>query len=56
VVANRVTAGPTTAIFVALARRIDGEARILLDWRGALAFGAALGAFLALIRLGGRRR
>jgi hypothetical protein len=51
VVANRFEAGPTTVIGVALARRIDGEAKILLDWRGGLAFGAALGAFLALIRL-----
>lgn len=54
VVANRVETGPTTAILVAVARRIDGEAKVLLDWRGALAFGAALGAFLAFVRL--RRR
>ena len=39
VVANRFEAGPTTAIGVALARRIDGEAKILFDWRGGLAFG-----------------
>ncbi len=55
VVANRVTAGPTTGILVAVARRIDGEAKILLDWRGGLAFGAALGAFIALIALARRR-
>ena len=54
VVANTVQTGPTTGILVAVARRIDGEAKILLDWRGALAFGAALGAFLALIRLSRR--
>jgi len=54
VVANTVQAGPGTWILVALARRIDGEAKILVDWRGALAFGAALGAFLALIRLARR--
>lgn len=54
VVANTVQTGPTTGIFVALARQIDGEAKILLDWRGALAFGAALGAFLALIRIARR--
>jgi len=51
VVANTVRTGPTTAILVALARRIDGEAKILLDWRGALAFGAGLGAVLGLFRL-----
>jgi hypothetical protein len=54
VVANTVQAGPATGILVAVARRIDGEAKILVDWRGALAFGAALGAFLALIRLSRR--
>ena len=54
VVATTVHTGPTTGIFVALARQIDGEAKILLDWRGALAFGASLGAFLALIRLSRR--
>jgi hypothetical protein len=55
VVANRVTSGPTTGILVAVARRIDGEPKILLDWRGGLAFGAALGAFLALIAIARRR-
>ena len=55
VVANTVQAGPTTGILVAVARQIDGEAKILLDWRGALAFGASLGAFLALIRLARHR-
>jgi hypothetical protein len=54
VVASTVRAGPGTGILVALAGRIDGEAKILVDWRGALAFGAALGAFLALIRLARR--
>lgn len=54
VVANTVQAGPTSGILFAVARRIDGEARIILDWRGALAFGASLGAFLALIRLARR--
>lgn len=54
VVANTVQAGPTTGILVAVARQIDGEAKILVDWRGALAFGASLGAFLTLIRLARR--
>jgi hypothetical protein len=54
VVANTMQTGPTTGILVAVARRIDGEAKILVDWRGALAFGAALGAFLALISLARR--
>jgi hypothetical protein len=55
VVANRVETGPSTAILIAVARRIDGEAKVLLDWRGGLAFGASLGAFLALAWLGRRR-
>ncbi|HSW41598.1 MAG TPA: hypothetical protein VLM76_03725 [Patescibacteria group bacterium] len=54
VVASTVHAGPSTGILFAVARQIDGEARIFLGWRGALAFGAGLGAFLALIRLSRR--
>jgi hypothetical protein len=54
VVANTVEAGPSTGILFAVARRIDGDAKIMLDWRGALAFGASLGAFLALIRFSRR--
>jgi hypothetical protein len=54
VVANTVQAGPTTGILFAVARRIDGEAKILVDWRGALAFGAGLGAFIAVIHLARR--
>ena len=52
--ANTVEAGPSTGILFAVARRIDGDAKIVLDWRGALAFGASLGAFLALIRFSRR--
>jgi hypothetical protein len=55
IVANRVQAGPTTAIAFVIAGRVDGNARILFDWRGALALGAALGAFLALIRVSRHR-
>lgn len=51
VVANRVETGPTTAIVIAVARRIDGEAKVLLDWRGALALGAVLGVVYAAARL-----
>ena len=54
VMANTVQAGPSTAIVFAVARRIDGDAKILVDWRGALALGASLGAFLAVIRLSRR--
>ncbi len=54
VVANRVEAGPATVIGFAVARRVDGDAKILFDWRGALALGAVFGALAAVFRL--RRR
>jgi hypothetical protein len=50
IVANRVQAGPTTAIAFVLARRVDGNARILFDWRGALALAAVFGALAAAFR------
>jgi hypothetical protein len=56
VVAYNVHTGRSTAILLAVARRIDGEARILLDWRGGLAFGLGLGAVLAVLRLRVGRR
>ena len=51
VVANRIEAGPATVIGFAVARRVDGDARILFDWRGALALGAVFGALAAVFRL-----
>ena len=32
-----------------VARKVEGNVRVLLDWRGALAAGAALGIAIALI-------
>ena len=55
VVANRVQVGPTTAIAFVLARRVDGNPRILLDWRGALAFAAVFGALAAVFRVSRRK-
>ena len=52
-IANEVHAERTTGVLVLLARRVDGDVRTLLDWRGALAFGAAFGIVSALLR---RRR
>lgn len=43
----------TTIVGVLFARRVVGEVRVLVDWRGALAFGAAFGLLVGLI---GRRR
>ena len=53
VVANHVTFGRTTGALVVIARRVDGEVRTLLDWKGAIAFGAVFGLVAGLFR---RRR
>ena len=55
VIANRVTMGRGSLAIVVLARRVEGEVRTLLDWRGALAFGAAFGAVVSLLRRRVRR-
>jgi hypothetical protein len=55
VVANQVQVGPTTAIGFVIARRIDGNPRVLLDWRGALALAAVFGALAGILRLSRRR-
>jgi hypothetical protein len=39
-----------------LARRVDGDVRVLFDWRGALAFGAAVGFVTGLIARARRGR
>ena len=39
-VANRVEFGPNSGAAVVIAARVEGDVRPLLDWRGALAFGA----------------
>ena len=54
VVANRVQVGPTTAIGFVIARQIDGNPRVLLDWRGALALAAVFGALAGILRLSRR--
>lgn len=53
IVANHVTAERTTGVVFLLARRVEGDVRAVLDWRGALAFGAAFGLIVGLLR---RRR
>lgn len=49
-VANEVTVERTTGVLVLIARRVEGDVRTVLDWRGALAFGAAFGALVGLLR------
>jgi hypothetical protein len=53
IVANNVKVERTTGVFVMIARHVEGDVRTILDWRGAIAFGAAFGVVLSLFR---RRR
>lgn len=50
IVGGRVTFRRASGALVVLAARTDGEVRTLLDWRGALAFGAAAGIAIGLLR------
>ena len=45
-----------SAILFLVARRVAGDVRVLLDWRGGLAFGAAAGLVLGLLRRGAGRK
>jgi hypothetical protein len=53
IIANHVHIERTTGVLFLIARRVDGDVRAVLDWRGALAFGAAFGIVASLFR---RRR
>ena len=53
IIANNVHVERTTGVFIMIARHVEGDVRTLLDWRGAIAFGAAFGAVVTLFR---RRR
>ena len=55
VVAQDVHMGRGSNAFIVLARRVDGDVRSILDWRGAIAFGVAAGLVIRLFRGGGRR-
>lgn len=53
-VAAEVRVEHATGVGILLARRVVGDVRVLLDWRGALAFGAAFGLVAGLVRRVGR--
>jgi hypothetical protein len=53
IVAADVTAERTAVMFL-IARRVAGDVRVLLDWRGAVAFGAAVGLVMGLLRRRGK--
>ena len=48
--ANRVTFRRTGVAGIVIARHVDGDMRVLLDWRGAIAFGAVVGVVLGILR------
>ena len=53
-VAADVTVSGPTGIGILIARRVVGDVKVLLDWRGALAFGAAAGLVAGIVRRVGR--
>jgi hypothetical protein len=53
VIAGNVTMEKQSGAFIVIARKVEGNVRAVLDWRGALAFGAGLGIAVAML---GRRK
>ena len=53
VLADRVVFQRPSGVLFLIARRVEGNVRALFDWRGAVAFGAAFGVIVSLLR---RRR
>ena len=49
-IAGRVTANRPTGVLVMIAQHVSGDVRPVLEWRGALAAGAAMGLVMALVR------
>jgi hypothetical protein len=48
--AGRVTFKRPSLAGIVIAGRVDGEVRTILDWRGAIAFGAVAGILVGLLR------
>jgi hypothetical protein len=55
VVAERVQVERGSNVLIVIARRVEGDVRAVLDWRGAVAFGVAFGLVVRLFRRGGRK-
>jgi hypothetical protein len=49
IMAGHVTMEKQSGAFILLARRVDGDVRTVLDWRGALALGAILAVGFGLL-------
>ncbi len=54
-IAQEVTVHRPSAVLFLLAQRVSGDVRVLLDWRGALALGAALGVLAGIFGRGRNR-
>jgi hypothetical protein len=54
-IAQHVTIARPSAVLVMIAQRVTGDVRPVLDWRGALAFGAAFGLVSGILTLRRRR-
>ena len=50
VIASTATFDKSSGALVVIAAKAEGNVRTLLDWRGALAFGAAFGILVGLVR------
>jgi hypothetical protein len=50
VIANKATFDRSSGALIVIAAKAEGNVRTLLDWRGALAFGAAFGILAGLVR------
>jgi hypothetical protein len=55
VVAGNVVFEKQSGAFIVLARKVEGDVRTVLDWRGALALGAVLAAGIGLLARRKRR-
>lgn len=56
IVAGNVTLEGKSSTIILVARKVEGDVRTVLDWRGALAVGAGLALAAGLLRLGKRSR
>jgi hypothetical protein len=54
-VAGEVRIERATGVGILFARKVVGDVKVILDWRGALAFGAAAGVVAGLLRRGRKR-
>lgn len=56
VIANEVQVTKATGIGLLIARRVEGDVRVLLDWRGAAILGLVAGLVAGLVRTARRGR